>query len=729
MKPLLQTPLALFIVQALLIISASRLIGLLARRMRQPMVIAEIVAGILLGPSLLGWAAPHAASAVFSKDSLTVLSMLSQVGLILFMFLVGLEFDGKMLRGRGHTSVVISHTSIIVPFALGSVLALYLYPRLSAPTVPFTSFTLFMGAAMSITAFPVLARILVERRLLHSKLGAVAITCAAVDDVTAWCILAFVVSIVRAGSLGDAARTTGLALLYICAMLALVRPFLRRLAGRSANKEGLSQNLVAVTLVLLLLSSLTTEAIGIHALFGAFLIGCIIPKANGFAQLLADKLEDLVVVLLLPLFFAYSGLRTQVGLLDSASAWGMCGLVVGVACLGKFGGSTVAARLTGLRWQEATALGVLMNTRGLMELIVLNIGLDLGVISPTLFTMMVLMALITTFMTTPLLEWVYPLAELAKDQVEELDIGARVRPAEAFTVLMCVAYDRSGPGMVTLAGALVGATSDAKRLYALRLDPPNDRASFVLGQRAPAREAAALEPLLGRAVALGLEVRPLSFVSPQPAFDICNVATVKGADLVLMGWHKPVLGKTVLGGTVHEVMRRAQASVGVLVDRGLGWVANVLVPYHGSIHDQGALRLAQRLARHSGANVTILRVVSRGTAGADVIDDGPLGEVMAAEVQPGEGKIAVRVVERADPGQAVLEECARGYDLLLIGVGPEWGLEHRPFGLHPELIITQCPTSLLVVRQYEPALAQQALHAPEHAHLPPPRQARLQSGS
>src|SRR5439155_939560 len=257
MRLLLHGPLALFIVQALLIISASRLIGLLARRMRQPMVIAEIAAGILLGPSLLGWAAPQTSGAVFPKDSLTLLSMLSQVGLIRFMFLVG---------------------------------------------------------------------------------------------------LAFVVSIARAGSLGDAARTTVLALLYICVMVALVRPFLRRLAGRSANKEGLSQNLVAVTLVLLLLSSLATEAIGIHALFGAFLIGCIIPKANGFAQLLADKLEDLVVVFLLPLFFAFSGLRTQVGLLDSASAWWMCSLVIGVACLGKFGGSTVAARLTGLRWQEATAL-------------------------------------------------------------------------------------------------------------------------------------------------------------------------------------------------------------------------------------------------------------------------------------------------------------------------------------------------------------------------------------
>jgi len=691
MRPLLHTPLALFIVQALLIISVARLIGLLARRMRQPMVIAEIVAGIVLGPSVLGLAAPGLAAAVFPRDSLGLISMFSQVGLILFMFLVGLEFDGTMLRGRGHTSVVISHTSIIVPFALGAVLARYLYPRLSPPTVPFSSFTLFMGAAMSITAFPVLARILVERRLLHSKLGAVAITCAAVDDVTAWCILAFVVSIVRAGSLGDAARTTAFALVYIGVMLALVRPFLRRLAGRSANKEGLSQNLVAMTLVLLLLSSLTTEVIGIHALFGAFMIGSIIPKANGFAQILADKLEDLVVVFLLPLFFAYSGLRTQIGLLDSLNAWWMCGLVVGVACLGKFGGSTVAARLTGLRWREATALGVLMNTRGLMELIVLNIGLDLGVISPTLFTMMVLMALLTTFATTPLIEWVYDARE---EQIARPD----VRPADAFTVLMCVAYDRSGPGMVTLAGALVGATTEARRLYALRLELPNDRASFVLTQRGANRDAVALAPLLERAGTLGLEVRPLSFVSPQPASDICNVAAVKAADLVLLGWHKPVFGATVLGGTVHEVMRSAPATVGVLVDRGLTRVGTVLVPYHGSMHDQGALRLARRLAAYAGADVTILRIVSPGTVRPD---DGPVADAVRA----GAGKLGLRVIERRDAGRAVVEESARGYDLLLIGVGPEWGLEHRSFGLHSEQIITECPTSLLVVRQYEPALA------------------------
>jgi Kef-type K+ transport system membrane component KefB len=262
--------------------------------------------------------------------------------------------------------------------------------------------------AMSITAFPVLARILTERRLLRTKIGAVTITCAAVDDVTAWCILAFVVSIVRATAITEAVVTTVLAVAYTVAMLLVVRPFLARLAARGSNREGLTQNVVAVTFVLLFLSSWVTELIGIHALFGAFLMGAIIPRGGGFARVLAEKLEDIVVIVLLPTFFALSGLRTQIGLLNSAEAWLQCGLIIAVACIGKFGGSYVAARMTGLGWREASALGILMNTRGLMELIVLNIGLDLGVITPTLFAMLVLMALATTLATTPLLTLLEP---------------------------------------------------------------------------------------------------------------------------------------------------------------------------------------------------------------------------------------------------------------------------------------------------------------------------------
>ena len=698
MDALSHSPIALFTLQAVLIVVSSRLIGLLAKRGDQPMVIAEVVAGILLGPSLLGWLFPAAAAFIFPKSSLGALGLVSQIGLALFMFLIGLELDPKLLRGRGHASVAISHSSIIAPFGLGALLALYLYPKLSDPGVRFSAFTLFMGAAMSVTAFPVLARILSERRLLRSKVGAMAITCAAVDDVTAWCILAFVVGVVRTTGILAAVRTTLLAIGYIVLMLKVVRPLLRRLGARSSTREGLTQDTVAVTLVLLLLSSLATEMIGIHALFGAFMLGAIMPKDGGFAPALAEKLEDLVVVLLLPMFFAYSGLRTQVGLLNTPESWVLCGLIIVVACLGKFGGSFLAARAVGLRWREAGAIGILMNTRGLMELVVLNIGFDLGVISPKLFTMMVLMALVTTFITTPLLSLVYPPTELAKELAEDLveepsrppllspsPLSGELLPMPtplpqpAFTVLMCVSFERSGPGMVTLAGALRGSAPG--RFYALRLLRASERPSFHLEQGPPSAPTA-LAPLLARSQELGLSVRPLSFVSAHPGRDIVDVATVKRADLVLLGWHKPVLSRNALGGTVREVMSAAPADVGVLVDRGLGpgGIKRVLVPYLGSPHDQAALLLAQRL-HQSGAALTVLHVVRAGESGP-VNGRARIEEIFrGAEAAGGAGenlRITIKAAEGVAPSEAALHEAAQGYDLMIVGVGPEWGLEGGP---------------------------------------------------
>lgn len=706
MDALTHSPIALFAVQAVLIVVSSRLIGLLAKRVDQPMVIAEVVAGILLGPSLLGWLLPGVSAVLFPKTSLAALGLVAQIGLSLFMFLVGLELDPKLLRGRGHASVVISHSSIVAPFALGSLLALYLYPRLADPGVRFSAFTLFMGSAMSITAFPVLARILGERRLLRSKIGALTITCAAVDDVTAWCILAFVVAVVRTTGMLAALKTTLLAVGYILLMLKGVQPLLRRLGARSSTREGLTQNTVALTLVLLFLSSLATELIGIHALFGAFLLGAIIPKEGGFATTLAEKLEDLVVVLLLPMFFAYSGLRTQIGLLNTPESWLMCALIIAVACLGKFGGGTLAARAVGLKWREASAIGILMNTRGLMELVVLNIGLDLGVISPKLFAMMVIMALVTTFITTPLLSWVYPPTELAKelaeDAVEPVEPVAPVAPAPqpAFTVLMCVSLDRSGPGMVTVAGALCGR--EPGRLYALRLLRASERSSFQL-QQAPTKSTDGLVPLLGRASELGLSIRPLSFVSAHPGRDIVDVAAVKQADLIVLGWHKPLISGNALGGTVREVMRDATADVGVLVDRGLERIGRVLVPYLGAPHDRAALLLAQRLHR-AGAELTILHVVSAARSGQSRQSQGraSIEEIFRGESDaPAESeslRITLKAAEGVTPAEAALAEAAHGYDLMIVGVGPEWGLEQRSLRTHSEQIIQACPTSLLVVK-------------------------------
>jgi Kef-type K+ transport system membrane component KefB len=398
--------LGLLLVQLIVIIGLSRLLGLGARWLRQPLVMAEMLVGLLLGPSVLGGVAPRLMQALFPADSLPLLKALSQVGLVLFMFLVGLELDLRLLRGRGHAMVAISHVSILTPFGLGMVMAAWLYPRLSGPGVGFLSFASFMGVAMSITAFPVLARILSEQRMLQSRVGSIALPCAAVDDVTAWCLLALVVSLARAAGLRQAAWTVLLSLLFIATMLGVVRPLVARLElGRHTTNGGLTQCMGA--LVLLLASSLSTELIGIHALFGAFLCGVIIPRERGAAAALARRLEREALVLL-PVFFAYSGLRTQVGLLAGVKDWALCGLITLVACVGKFGGCSVVARLTGVRWREACALGVLMNTRGLMELIVLNVGLDMKVISPALFTMMVIMALVSTFITTPLLRWIHP---------------------------------------------------------------------------------------------------------------------------------------------------------------------------------------------------------------------------------------------------------------------------------------------------------------------------------
>lgn len=405
--------LSLLLSQLLVILLTARLAGYALHRLGQPRVIGEIAAGIALGPSVLGRFAPDAVAALFPSDRLLPLATLSQLGVLLFMFAVGLRLDRGMLRGRARTAVAVSHASIAVPFAFGAAIAPWIHPALagttaSGATTPLLPFTLFLGAAMSVTAFPVLARILTDRGLLGTRLGAMAVACAAVDDATAWCILAGVVAVARAG---DALGSFAWTLLAAAAVTTLVVTAGRRLLGsldrwRIRRTAEVGSEIVGAAVLLALATALVTESIGIHALFGAFVAGTIVPRESGLARELAGRVEPVVETVFLPIFFAFTGLRTDIGLVSGASMWAVCGVIVVAAIAGKLGASAVAARLTGAPWPEAAALGALMNTRGLMELVVLNVGLELGVISRALFAMMVLMAVVTTAMTTPLLQLV-----------------------------------------------------------------------------------------------------------------------------------------------------------------------------------------------------------------------------------------------------------------------------------------------------------------------------------
>ncbi|HEV8269173.1 MAG TPA: cation:proton antiporter [Thermoanaerobaculia bacterium] len=410
------TPLATLLTQIVVVVVAARLCGRLSARIGQPKVIGEIVAGILLGPSLLGWAAPGVSRALFPPSSLGTLKLLADVGVLLFMFVVGLEVDLDRLRGRAHTAVVVSHASILLPYLLGVALSLSVYRSLAPEGVRFVPFALFMGIAMSITAFPVLARILEERGLTKTPLGSTAITCAAVDDITAWSLLALVVAVAKAQGIASSGFVVLMTAGFIALMWYVVGPAVRAIIGRGESSKGTpSKNVLAFVLLLLIGSALTTERIGIHALFGAFLIGVVMPREASFRAALVQRLEEVSAVLFLPLFFAFTGLRTQIGLVDSAESWLTCLAIIGVATAGKLGGSMAAARLSGMETLDAFSLGALMNTRGLMELIVLNVGYELGILSPRIFAMMVLMALVTTFSTAPLLSLADSLRKRRRD--------------------------------------------------------------------------------------------------------------------------------------------------------------------------------------------------------------------------------------------------------------------------------------------------------------------------
>ncbi|NEU72525.1 universal stress protein [Hassallia byssoidea VB512170] len=700
----------LVLIEVLIVIGMSRLIGLAFIRIKQPLVIGEIVAGIMLGPSLFGWVAPNLAATLFPPETVPFLNILSQVGLIFFMFLIGLELDPKYLKGKINVAILTATMSVLVPFALATLLALLLYPLLYDGNVSFTAFALFLASATSITAFPVLARIITEKNLQATYLGTLALTSAAVNDLAVWCLLALGIAVAREGSIGRAWHTIIASLLYIGFMMTVGRSFLQRLAIYYRRTERLNQLLLALIYMGVVASALITELIGIHLIFGAFLLGTIMPKNAGLVREIAGKTEDFVLIFLLPVFFAFSGLRTQIGLVNRPELWLLCGLVLFVAIAGKYLGTYVAARFSGIEKREASALGWLMNTRGLTELIVLNIGLSLGVITPLLFTMLVIMALVTTFMTSPLLEWTYPKRLIGLDVVEKevepeasRDIATQDY-GQIYRILVPVANPSTQKGLVQLAVAIALNYQQPTAVHPLSLIELSEDYAFestpVEANRLIEERRQQLEELIDTLEPPSTRsyVHPIIRISSNVAQETAEIAELEPADLILVGWHRPAFSNNRLGGRVGQILTTAPVDVAVFIDKGKERLENLLVPYSANIHDDLALILALRLLiNRDTCLLKILQVVSENRIKNEMSYE--LHKMMQQLPQSVRDRIDIQTIEASEPIQAVVK-ASEAVDLTIAGTSRAWGIERQTLGRYTDELAIQCRSSLLITRRY-----------------------------
>jgi Kef-type K+ transport system membrane component KefB len=670
-------PLAILLLQIITIILVARAFAFLSKKIKQPTVIGEIAAGIFLGPSVIGTFFPQVSHFLFPVQSLGNLQFLSHVGLILFMFVVGMELDLNVLKNKAKDAVVISHASIIFPFALGITLAYFLYSSYAPAKISFVSFSLFMGISMSVTAFPVLARIVQERGLSKTRLGAIAITCAAADDITAWCLLAGVIAVVKAGSVFAALYTLGLAAVYVIMMIKIIKPFLRTIGEKYSDKESISKPIVGIFFITLLVSSYSTEIIGIHALFGAFMAGVIMPANANFRSVFIEKVEDIALVLLLPLFFVFTGLRTEIGLLNTPGLWMACAAIVAIAVLGKFAGSVAAARFVGQSWRDSLSIGALMNTRGLMELVVLNIGYDLGVLSPEVFAMLVLMALVTTFMTGPALDLVNKFLPAKPVTVAE------TKKELSSNILVAFSSAAKGISLMKLASLFIDKSTGDANITMLHLSPSNDLNQFNRQEY----EKASIEPVALEAKRLQLPVTTLFKPSLSISSDIINLANTGGFNLLLMGIGKSVFEGTILGRLlgftskiinperlystiagqeklfekpafeerVTAIVRSVKIPVGIFINKGIKNIETVFIPVF-NLEDSFLLNYAKHLVCNPNITITILDV-------STVIDKSPsLQQSMNYLRQACEGTLNIDYNRRID------KEILNRQHLLLISV-------------------------------------------------------------
>ncbi len=718
------------LIEILVVIGGSRLVGWAFRSIKQPLVIGEIAAGIALGPSLLGWLNPDLATKLFPQATIPFLNLLSQVGLIFFMFLIGLELDPKYLKGNLKIAAIVSGVSIIVPFSLATILAIFIYPVLSNSSVSFTAFTLFLGAAMSITAFPVLARIITESNLQNTRLGTLALTCAAINDLAAWCLLALAIAVTRTNDIADAIPTIFYSLLYIGLMLTIGRWLLQTLATYYDRTAKLSQLMLAGIYMAVVISALITEAIGIHLIFGAFLLGAAMPKNPELVRQIAEKTEDFVLIFLLPVFFAYSGLKTQIGLLNTPELWLLCLAILGVAIVGKYFGTYYAARSCQIEKREASALGWLMNTRGLTELIVLNIGLDLGVISPLLFTMLVIMALVTTFMTSPLLEWTYP-KKLIRLHVHEVWALPNRQPTSSqpilpttlppsYRILVPIANPNTQTGLLQLAlsiahnphqSAIVNPLSliELEEDYLFQSTPVE--ANRLINQRLLKLNSLidTLEPITdpdGNPVDLRSTIQPIVQIGYDVPEKTAAIAKLDRTDLVLLGWHRPTFTNHRLGGRVAQMLSHIPADVAVFIhaspvpetDRLPLVNRHLLVPYTANNHDDLAVEIALRMLWNDrDRHLKLVQLISPEANDRELSAE--LQDLLDNLPDRIKSRIEIVKIDTVDP-IATTGEFSRQVDLTIAGIGRTWRRRTPNLDSYPDRLARQCVSSLLIARRH-----------------------------
>ncbi|MDR0836543.1 MAG: cation:proton antiporter [Tannerella sp.] len=626
----IESSLGLLLLQIIVILTTCMLAGALFKKIGQPTVIGEILAGIILGPSLLGSLFPDVYAFLFPEESFSNIQILSQIGLILYMFTIGMALDIKEVRKRWQDTVLISHAGTILPFAMGMVVAYFIYEKYASEQTPFISFALFIGISLSITAFPVLARIIQERGLTRSPLGTIALASAANGDITAWCMLAAIVAYAQAGTIQSALYTVLFSTLYAGLMLFIVRPVLKIIGSLYHNKEVVGKPLIAIMFLILLVSAYITEILGLHVLFGAFVAGIIMPENTKFRKIMSDKLEDVSLALLLPLFFVYTGLRTEIGLIAGTEMWLLCGLFILVAIVGKFGSTFVVARFSGETWKNSLYLGALMNTRGLMELVVLSIGLEMKILPQPIFVMLVLMTLVTTFLTSPLIAFIkfcFKTSERKKHQREDM------QKTDTFKVLLSFGRASSGQVMLDLAHQMFSSGSKRLDVTALHLTVGSD----VNPLRTNEFRRISFAPVLYEANKLNMLIKPRYEICEKVEDYIPSVVNEEGFDFLLVGagismsnlstdiaahrtWNKfrhllpknsqnNIFPGTLIKDKTQDFIEKSAGSVGVFVNRDFIRAEHILVIIN-SVKDLMLLDYVRTLQKSTRGYVQLLNHVS-----------------------------------------------------------------------------------------------------------------------